>query len=99
MALSSLSTTLNQTSAGFKLEPNNDESRITHLAFMDSIKIYAELNNKLSDLIYATNHFSENLRMPFGIEKCAQVHIVRGKLNINHQKHIGILLNQYLYST
>ena len=52
---------------------------INHLMFMDDIKIYAKNTKSLDSLVQTIRIITEDMRMEFGIDKCAVVNIVRGK--------------------
>ena len=53
---------------------------ISHLIFMDDLKLYASNDNQLTTLINITKLFSDDIRMEFGFEKCNKVTIKKGKL-------------------
>ena len=75
LALFPLSRILDGITGGFKI--NN--STITHLFYMDDLKLYAKNDKVLFEMITATHQFSEDIGMQFGIEKCAKVTLKKGK--------------------
>lgn len=60
--------------------PNNRTSKITHLFYVDDLKIYATNEKDLQKAIRTVHEFSTEIGMEFGLEKCAVVHLKRGKL-------------------
>ena len=68
-----------------------DGERINHLLFMDDLKLYAMNEKGVDSLIQTVRVFSEDIRMEFGIEKCAVLVMKRGKV----VKSEGIKLPDY----
>ena len=56
------------------------EDVISHLLFMDDLKIYAANDNQLSSLINTVKTFSDDIRMSFGLTKCNKLTISKGKV-------------------
>ena len=81
LALNPLSYLLNQTNKGYKLNPKQKESRINHLLFMDDLKLYDEDQRELKHLLNVVKTFSSDIKMVFGNDKCAEIHIQNGKLH------------------
>ena len=82
LALDPLSKKLKDSDIGYNL--NNGRSRIpektvNHLLFMDDLKLYAESNQKLTELLKIVYDFSEDIKMQFGLDKCSTCHIKKGK--------------------
>jgi hypothetical protein len=75
IALIPLSKVLDNITGGYRI----NDSTITHLFYMDDLKLYAKNDETLEGMISATHMFSQNIGMTFGIEKCAKVTIKRGK--------------------
>ena len=46
---------------------------------MDDLKIYAETDQKLSQLIEEVHKFSKDINMEFGLDKCSKCTIKKGK--------------------
>ena len=55
-------------------------SRINHLMFMDDIKLFGRDTKEIDTLVQTVRTVSGDIRMEFGIEKCALVNIQRGKV-------------------
>ena len=57
--------------AGYKLSKSQEKSN--HLMYMDDIKLFVKSKNKkkLETLIQALRIYSQDIRVEFGIEKCA----------------------------
>lgn len=80
LALNPLSAMLNDTAYGFRLDLKEGGSKLSHLLFMDDIKLYAENPKQLKSLITNVKTFSDDIQMAFGLDKCAEVHVTKGKL-------------------
>lgn len=70
LALNPLSRLLNNTNAGLKIQFNNDTQILTHLMYMDDIKLYSKDTQSLHQLADITQQFSNDINMQFGINKC-----------------------------
>ena len=75
MALFPLSKILENVKGGYTI----NKTTITHLFYMDDLKLYAKTDKALEDMLSVTNTFSSDIGMSFGIEKCAKVTLKRGK--------------------
>ncbi|XP_030749987.1 uncharacterized protein LOC115877806 [Sitophilus oryzae] len=75
IALNPLSSMLTHTDSGFKISEEN----VSHLMYMDDIKLISNTQNGLNKLIRTTEEFSNDIRMNFGLEKCKTNHMKRGK--------------------
>ena len=75
IALIPLSRILDNIEGGFKMA----STTISHLFYMDDLKLYAKDDETLCKMVSATNSFSKDIHMSFGIEKCAKVSLKRGK--------------------
>lgn len=78
MALNPLSSILRDTDLGYRYKIQ-ERHRLSHLMFMDDIKLYAETKQHLERLINATKQFSTDIQMTFGTDKCAYISIHKGK--------------------
>ncbi|XP_023311019.1 uncharacterized protein LOC111691848 [Anoplophora glabripennis] len=65
LSLNPMSRRLNKMQ-GIKIQEQN----VTHLLYMDDLKLYAESKTKLDKLIGCVETISTDLRMNFGIDKC-----------------------------
>ena len=52
---------------------------ISHLLFMDDLKLYADSDENLNKLIQTVHQFSKDIHMDFGLDKCAKCTIRKGK--------------------
>ena len=57
----------------------SNDNKINHLLFMDDLKLYAESEEKLDQLINAVYEFSADIGMDFGLDKCSKCTIRKGK--------------------
>ena len=53
---------------------------INHLLFMDDLKLYAQSERTLAELVAVVEKFSKDIGMEFGIEKCACISIKKGNV-------------------
>lgn len=71
VAMNPLSSVLNRSVAGVKVCGSwVESSRITHLLYMDDIKLYARNAEDLETLLRSTQTYSKDISMEFGIDKC-----------------------------
>ena len=59
--------------------PNKRTIKLTHLLFVDDLKMYSENMNQAKQQLDIVASFSKDIGMQFGLEKCAYVYIERGK--------------------
>ena len=52
---------------------------ISHLLFMDDIKLFADSDENLQKLIQTLHDYSNDIHMEFGLDKCAKCTIKTGK--------------------
>lgn len=90
MGLNPLSNLLNEAELGFKIKAGMNSKKITHLLYVDDLKVYADSKSTLCRIIQLTEKFSKDVHMRFGIEKCSSVHIRRGQLQTTE----GIQINE-----
>ena len=58
------------------------QKKINHIMYMDDIKLFAKNEKELETLIHAVRIYSQDIRMEFGIEKCAMLILKSGKRDI-----------------
>jgi len=69
---------LRKTQLGYKM--NKQAKLINHLLFMDDLKVYASNKNQLESLIKTVSIFSKDIKMEFGLSKCAILELRRGRV-------------------
>lgn len=80
LALNPLSSLLHRCRVGYNLKYNDEETIISHLIYMDDIKLYGKTEKEMKTLIETTTKFSQDINMQFGIDKCKTLHIIKGKI-------------------
>ena len=71
----------------------SNRQKVTHLIFMNDLKLYASNEKSLLSLIQTMSVFSNNMGMGFRVNKCAVLTMKKGKMTnsdgivlpINHQ--------------
>ena len=93
-----LSIVLRKMKAGYHM--NKNTNAVNHLLFMDDLKLYGSNKNQLDSLIQTVRIFSEDIRMQFGLDKCAVLEMKRGKkvlsdgIELPYESKIGEVDNQ-----
>ena len=88
-----LTLVLRKMRAGYRL--TKDATPINHLLFMDDLKLYGVNKDQLDSLIQVVRIFSQDIKMSFGLEKCAVLEIRRGRqvdsngIDLPDDQHIG----------
>ena len=77
IALLPLTHILRETRMGYQLEKNG--TKVNHLFFMDDLKLYGKNDKEIDSLIKTVWQCSKDIKMEFGILKCAAVSLQRGK--------------------
>ena len=62
---------------GYQLEKNG--AKVNHLFFMDDLKLYGKNDKEIDSLFKTVWQCSEDIKLEFGILKCAVVSLRRGK--------------------
>ena len=78
LALNPLSNMLNNTKYGYNITGTYPH-KITHLLYMDDLKLLAATNHQLNYLLKITETFSTDINMTFGTDKCKKNSIIKGK--------------------
>ena len=86
LALIPLSLILRKAKAAYEFSESKE--KINHFLFMDDFKLYSRGEKRLDSLLQTVRVFSEDIRMDFGIEKCAMLVMEKGKI----VKSVGIQL-------
>ena len=76
ISLIPLSLELNSLGYGYKIRTE----WITHLFYIDDLKLYAKHDNELEGLLRIVKGFSDDIGMDFGLSKCAKAIFKRSKL-------------------
>ena len=63
--------------AGYKLA--KDMKPINHVLFMDDLKLYGASKDRLDSLVQVVRIFSQDIKMSFGLDKCAVLEMRRGR--------------------
>lgn len=83
LALNPLSNMLNERNGGYGIvKTENQTYRLTHLLYMDDLKIYSSTAQQLKQNLTLVEMFSNDIRMSFGLEKCRTQCINRGKREV-----------------
>ena len=77
LALIPLTLILREVKAGYDLR---EKVRINYLLFMDDLKLYGKNEKQIDTLVNTLRVFSDDIRMEFGISKCAILIMKRGKI-------------------
>ncbi|KAA5587121.1 hypothetical protein F3H15_36965, partial [Pseudomonas aeruginosa] len=78
LARNPLSTLLKDSTLGYRLRRGAEA--ISHLLFMDDLKLFASKKPDLMSLLKITDSFSKAIVMEFGVDKCAFIDVQRGKV-------------------
>ena len=76
MSLNPLSQELQKKGYGYQLD---EQTKINHLFYVDDLKLYGTSDIQLTGLINTVKHISDNIKMEFGLDKCAKASFKRGK--------------------
>lgn len=82
-----LSVILREARQGYDLD-RSSSGKINHLLYMDDLKLYGKSKSELESLVQTVRIFTGNIKMRFGIQKCATIVMKRGK----KEEDDGILL-------
>jgi len=63
-----------------RYEEHTTKTKISHLLYMDDLKLFAKSEKGLEKQIQTVKTFSDDINMEFGLEKCAKITFKRGKL-------------------
>ena len=64
----------------FHYELGDKVTKLSHLLFMDDLKLLAKSHDQIDSLIATVQMFSMDIGMEFGINKCEEVILQRGKI-------------------
>ena len=77
LAMNPLSDILHETGRSYALK---NGQKISHLLYIDDIKLDGRTENDINSLINATQIYSDDIKMKFGVKKCARLIAHRGKV-------------------
>ena len=77
-ALITLTIILRQTQLGYQISKNT--AKISHLLYMDDLKLYGKSTAELESLLNTVRIFRNDISMEFGLDKCAILAIIKGKV-------------------
>ncbi|CAK1577993.1 unnamed protein product [Parnassius mnemosyne] len=78
LSLNPLSTLLEGSGREFQLRKGG--TKVTHLFYMDDLKLFASSRSHLMELLNITCDFSNSIRMELGTDKCPVLHVERGRV-------------------
>ena len=76
LALAPLSTLLNRSNYGYE----SQNGKVNHLFYMDDLKTFTRDDNQQTGLLTIVKTFSDDIRMEFGLDKCAKATFKSGRL-------------------
>jgi len=56
------------------------DQQLTHLLYMDDLKLFARNDSQLHKLLHTVKMFSDGVGLTFGLDKCARLSISLGKV-------------------
>lgn len=66
---------------GYRCGPPTDRKhQVTHLFYMDDLKLYASSESSLSQALKSVHQYTKAIGMEFGLDKCAVIHCKRGRV-------------------
>ena len=78
ISLIPLTLLLRKMKAGYDL--GGRQGKINHLLFMDDLKLYGKNENQIDTLVQSVRVMCDDIRMEFGVSKCASLVLKKGKL-------------------
>jgi predicted RNA-binding protein with RPS1 domain len=78
VALIPLTSELNATGFGYNISKNSPN--VSHLFYMDDLKLYSKTEQQLQGALHVVKKFSDDIEMKFGLSKCAKATLKGGKL-------------------
>jgi len=81
---------LNKLNTGY--EEHTTKTKISHLLYMDDLKLIAKSEEEIQKQIQTVKNFSDDICMEFGLHKCAKTTFKKGKLT--HLQNLVIDINR-----
>ena len=76
MSHNPLSQELQKTGYGYQLD---EQTKINHLFYVDDLKLYGTSDKQLTGTINIVKNVSDDIKIEFGLDKCAKASFKRGK--------------------
>ena len=70
---------------GYTYNKHNKQQKLTHLLYVDDLKTYHKSAQKALLITKTAKSMFEDIGLFWGLDKCATINIVRGKLQINEE--------------
>ena len=83
IALIPLTNELNRADCGYQV--HGSERKISHLLYMDDLKLLGRNENDLKNEMKIVQTISKDINMKFGLEKCARICLKRGSVKSKMQ--------------
>ena len=77
MSMIPLTLLLRKDRSGYEMEKG--KMKISHRLYMDDIKLFAKSEEQLQSLIQSVKQYSDDIKMEFGLDKCAVIKMKKGK--------------------
>ena len=77
LALAPIRNILKRANVGYKIM----EKKISNLLYIDDLKVYAKHAIEMERCRALIKEFSDDIAMTFGLDKCAGVHMKKGKIS------------------
>ena len=77
--------------SGYTYKISNTSAPISHLFYMDDLKLYSKNDQEQVGELKIVKQFSDDIGMEFGLEKCAQASFKKGKLALTG----NIIIDEY----
>jgi Reverse transcriptase (RNA-dependent DNA polymerase) len=71
-----LTNMINREDLGYEIDCKN---RISHLFYMDDLKTFSKSEEQQRQILHIVKTFSDDIKMEFGLDKCATVVFKNGK--------------------
>ena len=69
---------LRKSKCGYEFSVNGQ--KINHLLYMNDLKLYYKNEREIDSMVQTVRVFDQDIRIEFGIDKCAIIVLKRGKL-------------------
>jgi len=63
-----------------RYEEHRTKRKVSHLLCLDDLKLIGKTEKELQKQMQVVRTFSDDIHMDFGLDKCAQIVLKRGKL-------------------